>query len=264
MTKLKIIAATITICGGFFSLIGRFWGPERMTWQPAPWYGKLADEVGWYLLLVAPLAYIALGFRTLFPNKPFSHKIFNWQKINLKLPLGLMKKPDFLAIILGFLGASCAYLDSWRTASRFTAEGVRLGFGPELMTWWWRNIGQIGFLLIGMAFFIQAIVMITEKSPGKNKIRSGIAPSAESEKALGGCPGLFISGDEGAAVGDRISGGTLQDKVRTAEQRRRPNKMAQCQNKPASKPEPAPEQRQEKEKGARRGLPIRCEGGNPA
>jgi len=50
--------------------------------------------------------------------------------------------------------------------------------------------------------------------------------------------------NDGAAPGDLVSGGALQDRVRTAEQGRRPSekeKMAQCQNKPDPDPDPEPD-----------------------
>ena len=60
------------------------------------------------------------------------------------------------ALFLGFLGAWCAYCDSWRTASRFSPDGVALGYEPELMTWWWTHCGRIGFILLALAFGIEA------------------------------------------------------------------------------------------------------------
>jgi len=70
---------------------------------------------------------------------------------------------NIVALFSGFIGACCAYADSWRTATRFSIDGVNLGYGPELMTWWWRNCGQIGFILIALAFALELFVFLTDQ-----------------------------------------------------------------------------------------------------
>lgn len=72
---------------------------------------------------------------------------------------------SIVALVIGFIGACFAFLDSGRTASRFTADGVHLGYGPDLMTWWWIHVGQIGFGLIAAAFALEfvALVFFNEK-----------------------------------------------------------------------------------------------------
>ena len=71
MTKrdLKLIAATVTACGVLFSVAGEIFGPDRILWEAAPWYGDLSEKLGWALMLVAPIIYIALDWRALFPIK---------------------------------------------------------------------------------------------------------------------------------------------------------------------------------------------------
>lgn len=56
----KIIAASITICGILFTVFGEIFGPDRVVWHKAPWYGDIAGKLGWFLVLVAPIIYIIL------------------------------------------------------------------------------------------------------------------------------------------------------------------------------------------------------------
>ncbi len=76
----------------------------------------------------------------------------------------MRKKYNVISQILGFIGAFLAFLDSWRTASRFTEDGVRFGFGPEYSTGFWNYCDVFGFILIAVAFLIQLILAITEKA----------------------------------------------------------------------------------------------------
>ncbi len=64
--------------------------------------------------------------------------------------------------ILGLVGASLAYLDSWHTSSRSTLDGVKFAFGQNHSTWFWSHCGEIGFILIAAAFLIQFFLTITE------------------------------------------------------------------------------------------------------
>ncbi len=56
-----------------------------------------------------------------------------------------MNALNLTGLILGFVGAALAFFDSNRTSSRFTEDGISLGYGPELNTWYWRWCGRMGF-----------------------------------------------------------------------------------------------------------------------
>ncbi len=64
---------------------------------------------------------------------------------------------DITGLVIGFIGAVFAFLDSWRTGSRFSQGSVRLGYSEELNTWFWRNCGTVGFALITISFFLQLV-----------------------------------------------------------------------------------------------------------
>ncbi len=66
---LKLIAATVTVCGVLFSVVGKIFGPDRILWEDAPWYGDISENLGWALMLIAPIIYIALDWTALFPKK---------------------------------------------------------------------------------------------------------------------------------------------------------------------------------------------------
>ena len=50
-----------------------------------------------------------------------------------------------------------AFVDSWRTSSRFTEDAFFLGYGPKLSTWFWRWCGRLGFVLLIAAFLLQFV-----------------------------------------------------------------------------------------------------------
>jgi len=77
--------------------------------------------------------------------------------------------------IIGLVGASLGYLDSWRTSSRFTLDGLKFGFGQNHSTWFWNHCGEIGFILIAAAFLIQFLLTITEH-------KEAITPQASKNK----------------------------------------------------------------------------------
>ncbi|MDX2231310.1 MAG: hypothetical protein NW220_16860 [Leptolyngbyaceae cyanobacterium bins.349] len=68
-------------------------------------------------------------------------------------------------LLLGFAGAVFAFLDSWRTGSRFSSRGVKLGYEQSLNTWFWRYCGQIGFGLLVISFLLQLVAMNTQEYP---------------------------------------------------------------------------------------------------
>jgi hypothetical protein len=74
----------------------------------------------------------------------------------------MVKILNIVGLLVGFIGAFLAFLDSWRTSSRFTEEGVRLGYEPELKTWFWKNCGNTGFGLITISFLFQLIAICIE------------------------------------------------------------------------------------------------------
>jgi len=72
---------------------------------------------------------------------------------------------NIFALSSGFTGAVFGFLASRRVASRFSEEGVRLGYGPEYSTWFWQHCGQIGFILITLAFFLQLVAILIPQRP---------------------------------------------------------------------------------------------------
>src|SRR5260370_670741 len=75
------------------------------------------------------------------------------------------RKLTILALFTGFAGACFAFADSYRTSSRFSANGVSLGYGPEYTTWFWNHCGEIGFALIGTAFLIELLAALFCRAP---------------------------------------------------------------------------------------------------
>ena len=75
----------------------------------------------------------------------------------------MRKFVTIFALCLGAIGAYLGYLSSARIESRFTETGVVLGYGPEYMTWFWRHCGQIGFILIMIAFGLELLVMMLNR-----------------------------------------------------------------------------------------------------
>jgi len=59
------------------------------------------------------------------------------------------------ALCFGFVGAFLAFIDAGHFAAGFTPDGVRLGLGHHSWLWW--HIGQIGFALITVAFFVELV-----------------------------------------------------------------------------------------------------------
>jgi hypothetical protein len=71
----------------------------------------------------------------------------------------MIKLFNILGLLIGFTGSILAFLDSWRTGSRFDSEAIKLGFEPELDTWFWRHCGQMGFALLTLGFLMQLIAV---------------------------------------------------------------------------------------------------------
>ena len=67
---------------------------------------------------------------------------------------------NLVALSLGTIGAFLGYLSSCRVESRFTKDGVALGYGPEYMTPFWRHCGEIGFILIVIAFATEFVITL--------------------------------------------------------------------------------------------------------
>lgn len=80
------------------------------------------------------------------------------------------KKVTFVALSFGFAGAFLAFLDAHRTASRFSTDGVSLGFGPEYSTWFWRHCGEAGIALIAVAFLLEIVAMLLPHRPTKDSV----------------------------------------------------------------------------------------------
>ena len=66
-----------------------------------------------------------------------------------------MKSILALGLVINVVGTVLVFLDSWRTASRFSEDGVALGYGPEYSTWFWKWCGRSGLALLGLGFLIQ-------------------------------------------------------------------------------------------------------------
>ena len=64
----KLIAASVTLVGVIISLFGKMFEPVRPVFEKEPWYGSLADNVGWFILLIAPIFYIWLDRSNLSPK----------------------------------------------------------------------------------------------------------------------------------------------------------------------------------------------------
>lgn len=64
---------------------------------------------------------------------------------------------NIIGLVIGFLGALLAFLDSYRTSSRFVKSGVKLGYEENLNTWFWKSCGNVGFALITLSFAIQLV-----------------------------------------------------------------------------------------------------------
>jgi len=67
----KIIAATLTVVGVVLSVLDKIYEPHRLILENSPEYPDFLRTLGWLLLLVPPLIYIALDWKNLFSkNKP--------------------------------------------------------------------------------------------------------------------------------------------------------------------------------------------------
>jgi hypothetical protein len=64
---------------------------------------------------------------------------------------------NVISLLLGFAGAAFAFMDSVRTASRFTSDGILLGYPPNRDTLVWRLSGRLGFGLLAAAFAVQLV-----------------------------------------------------------------------------------------------------------
>ncbi len=78
----------------------------------------------------------------------------------LDFSAGEMNALNLTGLILGFVGAALAFFDSNRTSSRFTEDGISLGYGPELSTWFWRWCGRMGFACLTVGFLLQFIAAL--------------------------------------------------------------------------------------------------------
>lgn len=67
---------------------------------------------------------------------------------------------DITGLVVGFIGAILAFLDSWRTGSQFTSGGVKMGYEKSLKTWFWKNCGSVGFVFITISFLLQFIAKL--------------------------------------------------------------------------------------------------------
>lgn len=68
-----------------------------------------------------------------------------------------------IAIVFGLLGALLETLAAYRLEYQFTEAGVRLGYPPEHMTWFWRHCTLMGFVLITLAFFLELVILFLEQ-----------------------------------------------------------------------------------------------------
>ncbi|MBW4422298.1 MAG: hypothetical protein KME13_24305 [Myxacorys californica WJT36-NPBG1] len=71
----------------------------------------------------------------------------------------MSKTLNIIGLILGFIGAFLAFLDSWRTGSRFDENSILVGYGPSLNTVFWNWCGRVGFALITIGFVLQLIAV---------------------------------------------------------------------------------------------------------
>jgi hypothetical protein len=60
-------------------------------------------------------------------------------------------------LFLGFIGSVLWFFDGWRVAKCFTPTGVKLGYGEEYDTWFWRIAGRTGITLIAAGFVFQLL-----------------------------------------------------------------------------------------------------------
>lgn len=74
------------------------------------------------------------------------------------------KALNIFAIMLGLAGALLEFFAARRVESRFTADGVVLGYGPEYMTYFWRHCAEIGFVLIAVAFVVELVAIFSKRS----------------------------------------------------------------------------------------------------
>jgi TRAP-type C4-dicarboxylate transport system permease small subunit len=80
--------------------------------------------------------------------------------IQKKWPWICRKNLTIIALCCGFTGASFGFLAARRVGSRFSRDGVALGYPPEYTSWFWENCGTIGFFLIALAFLLQLIANV--------------------------------------------------------------------------------------------------------
>jgi hypothetical protein len=70
-----------------------------------------------------------------------------------------MKILTIIGLIFGFIGAVLVFADGWRVASRFSQDGVKLGYGKEYSGYFWNICGRVGIALIGFGFLAQLIAV---------------------------------------------------------------------------------------------------------
>ena len=76
----------------------------------------------------------------------------------------MRKTLNVFAIVCGLAGAVLEFFAARRVESRFTADGVALGYGPEYMTFFWRHCAEIGFALIAVAFLLELLAIFSRRS----------------------------------------------------------------------------------------------------
>ena len=65
----KIIAATLTVVGAILSILDKIYEPHHLLLEGSPGYPNFLRTIGWLLLLIPPLIYIALDWKNLFSKK---------------------------------------------------------------------------------------------------------------------------------------------------------------------------------------------------
>ena len=58
-------------------------------------------------------------------------------------------------LILDIVGASLIFADSIRVSSRFSKDGVSLGYGDRYSRWYWHWCGRVGAALLLIGFWLQ-------------------------------------------------------------------------------------------------------------
>lgn len=70
----KIVAATLTGVGAILSVLDKIFAPNYLLMASSPEYPGVLRFIGWLFLLIPPLIYIALDWKSLFPQKTLDKK----------------------------------------------------------------------------------------------------------------------------------------------------------------------------------------------